>query len=69
MEKPQANTLSDLIDDDRLTPDERIFLQLRYQENLPEKEVATRMGITTDQCSTFDGALMRRLRNLGKSIH
>ncbi len=63
---PQPSLLQDLIHDDRLTPDQKTFLRLRFQESRTETEVARLMGMTPDQCRDFEATLLRGLRTLGK---
>ena len=67
IEAPHRPVLLELMGDDRLTMDQRTFLRLRYQENLPETEVARQMEMTGD-IHDFERMTFRHIRALRDPI-
>lgn len=64
IEAPHRPFLLDLIDDDRLTSEQRTYLRLRYQEDLTESEVQQQMALTPEQLKNFEQMTFQHIRAL-----
>lgn len=63
IEAPERPFLLDLINDDRLTPIQERFLRLRYEDNLPEEEVARLLELdTVEDLRNFERMTFRHIR-------
>jgi DNA-directed RNA polymerase specialized sigma24 family protein len=63
-EAPHRPFLLDLIDDDRLTSEQRTYLRLRYQEDRTEDEVQQLLAMTPEQIHNFEQMTFRHIRAL-----
>ncbi len=68
IEAPHRPFLLDLIDDDRLTSEQRTYLRLRYQEDLTESEVQRQMTLTPEQLKNFEQMTFQHIRALRDPI-
>ena len=48
----------------KLTPEERQFVRLRYYDELSQREIAERLGISQMQISRIEKKVLKKLRNL-----
>jgi RNA polymerase sigma-B factor len=52
----------------RVTPDEKKLLELRYEHRLGQRETAKRMGVSQMQVSRMERRVLNRLKNMEQSV-